>query len=118
MEPHASNIACLFICVWYLTLCILLHVHYVPITVLFLRAGRVIRISLLMHCVMAAYGMIISRAMRVTWDVYSVFSPALVLGATFGNSLIIILGLGLWGGAREDDFPQTFTLFPQAYSSF
>lgn len=109
MEPHASNIACLFICVWYLTLCILLHVHYCAhYRAHFESRERDQNFFVDVLCDGSLWHDNIKANERHLGCVFSVFScPG--------------LGCYLWefinnhvrprpvGGAGEDDFPQTFT---------
>lgn len=87
--------------VFYLTLYIFLSLH---LAVFFFKAGRRIRISLLLYCVISSYNMIISRAMRIIWDVYSVlwdvYSATFTSGVTFVSPDYI-----------QDYFPQLLTHF-------
>lgn len=57
----------LFMWVWYICVS-----TYVFLVMIFFRAGRGIRIVLLLYSVIPVYEMI-TMAMRVIWDVYSVF---------------------------------------------
>lgn len=94
---------------WYLTLYILLYMHYVSTAVLFFRAGREIRIALLLYCVISVYDVITSRIMGVIWDEYSVLLSCPGFGyylwEFINNSTQPVVGTG------EDDFPQPFTSF-------
>lgn len=59
------------------------------------RAGRGIRITLLLYCVISVHGMGASRGMRVIWEWIQHCSLTLTSGSTFQSPLAIISSL--WG---------------------
>lgn len=99
----------LFTCVWYLSLCVFLYMQHVLPMMIFFRAGRGIKVGLLLYCVIPAYDFITSKAIRVIWDVYSVLISYPYLRFCFKSPLAIIPSL--WGRTGKDYFPCLFTLF-------
>lgn len=108
MEPLGTMLLGLFTWLWYLTLYVFQYMHYVPITVLLLRAGIGIRIALLLYCVISVYNILTSRAMRAIRDVSSVLLSCHGLGYYLWK----FINNHTWsvGETGKDDFPQLFTL--------
>lgn len=90
-------------------LCMFPQMHCVPIMVLFFRAGRRIRVALLMFCEISAHDMITSRAMRVIWVMcIQCCFPTLTLGTASGSPLTDVPNL----------FWKSRILFPSFSSPF